>query len=253
MNAAYNYEHLRRYPEAAQMYERAVAVAPHDYDIRISRASLPFNARADIGPLRAELEAILAEKPSAAPMISDVLFYCALVQRDSATVSRALTAIPPEGAGGGNFPWPREWFVGLAARVFNDPVTARTSFTAARMILDKIVREQPDYSEAWCLLARVDAGLGNKEEAIREGRRACELLPLSKDAAFGLNKIRALAWTYAWVDETCEQLANCIRLRGYGLTSYGELKLSPFWDPLRGDPRFEKIVADLAPPANSGR
>lgn len=246
-NAGDNYEHLRRYPEAAQMYERAVAVAPHDYNVRISRASLPFNARADIGPLRAELEAILAEKPSAGPLIADVLFYCALVQRDSATANRALTAIPPEGAGGGNFPWPREWFVGLAARGFNDPVTMRTSFAAARMILDKIVREQPDYAEAWSLIARVDAGLGNKEEAIQEGRRACELLPLSKDGAFGLSKIRALAWTYAWVGEkdlALEQLGILVREGGI---HYGELKLNPEWDSLRGDPRFEKIVAALAP------
>jgi len=131
--------------------------------------------------------------------------------------------------------------------VFNDPVTMRTSFAAARMILDKIVREQPDYAEAWSLIARVDAGLGNKEEAIREGRRACELLPLSKDGAFGLNKIRALAWTYAWVGEKDLALEQLEILVHEGGIHYGELKLNPEWDSLRGDPRFEKIVAALAP------
>jgi hypothetical protein len=90
--------------------------------------------------------------------------------------------------------------------------------------------------------------LGRKEEALREGRRAVELLPVEKDALNGPLMIQYLAIIAAWVGDTnlaCEQLA--IAVRPPSTVSYGQLKLLPFWDPLRGDPRFEKIVDSLAP------
>ena len=101
---------------------------------------------------------------------------------------------------------------------------------------------------ALCVLGLIDAGLGRKEEALREGRRAVELCPMEKDAFMGVAMIKYLAMIAAWVGEkdlACEQLA--IATRKPSDLSYGQLKLMPFWDPLRGDPRFEKIVASLAP------
>src|SRR5215813_1089987 len=97
-------------------------------------------------------------------------------------------------------------------------------------------------------LVLIDAALGRKEEALRQGRRAVELLPVEKDAINGTSMIVCLARIAAWVgdnDLACELLARASRLPSG--VSYGELKLMPFWDPLRGDPRFEKIVASLAP------
>jgi hypothetical protein len=94
----------------------------------------------------------------------------------------------------------------------------------------------------------IDAGLGRKDEAVREGRRAVELLPVEKDAINGPLMIAYLAMIAAWVgdkDLACEQLA--IAVRPPSTVSYGQLKLKPYWDPLRGEPRFEKIVASLAP------
>lgn len=87
-----------------------------------------------------------------------------------------------------------------------------------------------------------------KEEALREGRHAVELVPVGKDALNGPIMIKYLAMTAAWVgdkDLACEQLATAARLPGG--VSYGQLKLLPYWDPLRGNPRFEKIVTSLAP------
>ena len=89
--------------------------------------------------------------------------------------------------------------------------------------------------------------LGRKEDALREGRRAIELLPVEKDAINGMRIIVCLARIAAWVgdnDLACEQLGRASRLPGG--VSYGELKLLPWWDPLRGNPCFEKIVASLA-------
>jgi tetratricopeptide (TPR) repeat protein len=240
---------LRRYSEAIRVFQRAVAISPRDYWARISRGLLPFFERADIGPLRTELSAILTEEPGAEKEIADVLFRCAMAARDSAAANRALAAIPPEGISPeGNFIYPREWFTGVAARTFNDPVGARASFSAARAIEEKLVRNQPDYPQAWSLLGRIDAALGQKEDALREGRRACELLPLSKDAGAGAGLIRNLAVIYAWTGEkdlALEQLEVSAQIAN-GVT-YGELKLDPQWDSLRGDPRFEKIADSLAP------
>jgi TolB-like protein/Tfp pilus assembly protein PilF len=249
MDTADTYRGLRRYSEATRLFERAVAISPGDYWARIFRALQPFFERADIRPLRTELAAILTEEPAAAEKIDDVLFRCALAERDSVEANRALAAIPREGISpGGNFIYPREWFAGVAARTFNDPATARTSFTAARAIEEKLTREQPDYAQAWSLLGRIDAALGRKEDAVREGRRASELLPLSKDAGAGAGLISSLAVIYAWTGEkdlAFEQLAVSAQIAN-GVT-YGELKLDPQWDLLRADPRFEKIVASLAP------
>src|SRR5438034_2069523 len=130
-----------------------------------------------------------------------------------------------------------------------DNEKARSAFTAARAEQEKIVQAQPNYGPALCVLGLIDAGLGRKEEALREGRRAVELLPLEKDALDGSAMIKYLAMIAAWVgdkDLACEQLAIAIRSPS-GL-SYGQLKLMPLWDPLRGDPRFENLVEDSKQP-----
>jgi serine/threonine-protein kinase len=131
----------------------------------------------------------------------------------------------------------------------NDEQKAQLAFAAARAEQEKIVQAQPEYGPAWCMLGLIDAALGRKEQALREGRRAVELLPVEKDSIVGMVMIKYLAITAAWVGEkdlACKQLAKSVRSPGCRL-SYGELKLMPWWDPLRGDPRFEKIVASLAP------
>jgi tetratricopeptide (TPR) repeat protein len=249
METGDNYRSLRRYSSASRLIERAVIISPGDYWVRIWRGLLPFFERADTGPLRTELTAILKEQPGAAAEIADMIFRCAMAERDSAAVNRALAAIPAEGISpGGNFIFPREWFVGVAARTFNDAPTARDSFSAARVLEEKITHDQPDYAQAWSLLGRIDAALGRKEDAIREGRRACELLPLSKDAGAGAGLITNLAVIYAWTGEkdlAFEQLAVSAQIPN-GVT-YGELKLDPQWDLLRGDPRFEALAEKIVP------
>ena len=247
---AFTYQGLRRFSEASNFYERALNINPRDYFARTQLAQIPFAERADPEPLRAQLSAILDEDPKAATDIANGLFDCALALRNSSGVTRALQAIRPEGLRDPliNSLWARGWFVGLAARTFGDADGARAAFTAARSIEEKAVLGQPDYAPAWSRLGLVDAGLGRKDEAIREGRRACELLPLSQDAWDGASYMINLAMIYAWVGEkdlALEQLALAAHLPG-GMT-YGELRLYPQWDSLRGDPRFEKIVASLAP------
>ena len=137
---------------------------------------------------------------------------------------------------------------GVIARMTNDEAGARAAFTAARAEQQKILQAPESYGPALCVLGLIDAGLGRKEEALREGRRAVELLPVEKDAIHGISMVEYFAMIAAWVgdkDLACEQLA--IAIRPPSPLNYGQLKLLPFWDPLRGDPRFEKIVESLAP------
>jgi serine/threonine-protein kinase len=145
----------------------------------------------------------------------------------------------------------RPFVEGVIARMTNDEQKAQLAFTAARAEQEKIVQAQPDYGPAWCVLGVIDAALGRKEEALREGRRAVELLPVETDGVNGTLVMKYLAMIAAWVGEkdlACEQLATAVRLPTSGMhLSYGELRLMPWWDPLRGDPRFEKIVTSIAP------
>jgi serine/threonine-protein kinase len=129
-----------------------------------------------------------------------------------------------------------------------DKVAAYAAFSTARNEAAKLIADQPDYAEGLCVLGMADAALGNKEDAIREGRRAVELVPVSKNAIEGALLIRYLAVIYAWTgekDRALKRLDEAAKLPNY--LSYGELLLHPRWDPLRGDPRFDKIVASLAP------
>ena len=115
---------------------------------------------------------------------------------------------------------------------------------------EKLVTAQPRNEKPLSVLAIIDAELGDKEKAIREGRTACDMLPPAKDAIDGVLLITNLARIYALTGEkdlALEQLATVSNLP-FG-PSYGQLRLDPEWDPLRGDPRFEQIVASLAPNA----
>jgi serine/threonine protein kinase/tetratricopeptide (TPR) repeat protein len=243
------YEGLRRYKEMAETLDRALAITPKDIPSRVRRASVDLESHADPKPLHTTIETILAEDPNASPLLVDQWLDLALRERDPVATQRALAAMPDDGCYDENIPFPNSWCHGLAARFQGDELAARTAFTSARKELAQTVRDQPDYAAALCALGVVDAVLGNKEDAIREGQRAVELMPVSKNAIDGARLIEYLAVIYAWTgdkDRAIEQLAERAKLPVAGL-SYGYLRLYPLWDPLRGDPRFEAIIASLAP------
>src|SRR6476620_6009321 len=139
---------------------------------------------------------------------------------------------------------------GLLARTTKDETRARTAFEAARAQQEKIVQAQPDYGPAVCVLGMIDAALGRKDLALEEGRRAITLTPLEKDVSSGSRVLQYFAITAAWAGDkelALQQLEIGLRAPVASLMlSYGALKLFPVWDPLRGDPRFEKIVASSA-------
>jgi TolB-like protein/Tfp pilus assembly protein PilF len=249
---AISYQVLRRYPQQAAVLDRALTIIPNDVGTKTQRALVDFNWKAETRPLHETIDSILAVGPSAISDASDAWFTCALAERDPTAAERAL--VTP----GDNPCWndgavnlSRSFGEGLLARMMKDKARAHGAFTKARLEQEKIVQARPDYGPPLCVLGLIDAALGQKEEALREGRRAIELLPVEKDSIGGSQMLVYFAMIAAWADEKDTALqylaANAQSSGGYNVATYGMLKLHPFWDPLRGDPRFEKIVASLAP------
>jgi len=247
---ALSYEYLRRYADEKAILDRVLAIAPDDAATEAERAVVELNWHADVQPLRQIIDSIQRTNPAAMSKIADARLMCALADRDADAAGKALMLFGENKPhlSTDNVPLTRLFLEGVIARMAKDDAQARATFTAARAEQERAVQAQPNYAPALCLLGLIDAGLGRKEEALHEGRRAVELLPVEKDSINGPAMIKYLAVIAAWVgdnDLACEELATAIRFPNS--PSYGQLKLLPFWDPLRSDPRFQKIVASVAP------
>jgi TolB-like protein/Tfp pilus assembly protein PilF len=244
-----NYATRGRYAEQQLWLGRILALVPDDAATKAILSAVDLESRADTRPLHQLIDSVRATNPGAARDIHEWWLQYALAERDAAAATDALIAAGEEPINLGNDIFCTRPFVeGVIARVAKDDDKARSAFTAARAEQEKIVEAQPNFGPPWCVLGLIDAALGRKVEALREGRRAVELMPMKKDALRGRALIKYLAMIAAWVgdkDLACQQLA--IIVRPPSPVTYGQLKLMPFWDPLRGDPRFEQIVASRAP------
>ena len=250
-DAAQTYQFERRYPEAAAAWDRTLGVATGDPNTRVWRTLVDLDSRADTRSTHDVIQRIVTEDPSAVDSIAEHWLFVALCRRDAAEMARALASLPPEGIIRRDLLMPRSFCEGLVARARGDVPGAETAFATAHAEMEKVVREQPDYAQALCVLGMIDAALGRKEDAIREGRRAVEFLPVTKDMMAGGVVLANLAIIYAWTGEkdlALTQLATAIRFPSSNFLSYGQLKLHPYWDPLRGDPRFEKLLEESRRP-----
>ena len=249
---ALSYQFLGRYREAIAALDRTLGIVPDNVETQTDRAQSEFFWKAETQPLHQTIGAILTQGPNAIASAADIWFVCALANRDPAAAERALAAL-------GDNPCFSERPIslsssfgkGLLASMTKDEAKANAAFEAARAQQEKIVQTQPDYGPALCVLAIIDAVLGRKNLALEEGRRAIELTPMEKDVISGSRVRQYSAITAAWAGEkelALQQLETGLRAPVASfLLSYGGLKLLPFWDPLHGDPRFEEIVASLAP------
>jgi TolB-like protein/Tfp pilus assembly protein PilF len=249
---ALSYQFLGRYADSIAALDRALAIVPDSVETQDVRGLFYFFWKADTRtPLQA-IDAILAQEPSAIALAANTWFLCALAERDPAAAERALVAV------GDNNCWSegvialsRSFGEGLLARMVKDEARARTAFEAARAQQEKVTQAQPDYGPALCVLSIIDAALGRKDLALEEGRRAIALTPMENDVVNASRVLQYFAITATWTGDkefALQQLEAGLRAPAASMMlSYGALKLLPFWDPLRGDPRFEKIVNSLAP------
>ena len=245
------YQLLRQFPEMARTLDRASAASPGDVTSRVARALVELESRGETEPARDFIQEVVTEDPSAIDAVAEQWFYVGLCRRDSTEISRALASITPDGIIPIAVRMPRNYCEGLAARAMGDSAKAESAFASARAEMAKLVDEQPDYAEALSVLAMSEAALGNKANALQYSRRAVELIPITRDAVTGGELIRNLAITYAWTGEmdlALNQLEEVVAKPTP--TSYGQLRLHPWWDPLRDDPRFETILEEIKKPVS---
>ena len=217
-------------------------------ETRAARELVALDWKADTRPLHRIIDEIRAQNPGAVQNIADVWVLCAFAERDPAGLENALRAL-------GNNTWGDNATLlsvplgeALLARLQHDEEKARAAFMRAREEQQKFVQADPNFAPPICILGLIDAGLGRKKEALEEAQRALDLMPVTKDLSNGTDMLQYGAIVAAWAGEkdlACERLSAAVSHPS--VLSYGRLKLLPWWDPLRGDPRFEKIVASLAP------
>ena len=242
------YNLQRRYLLAAQVYERVLAAGERTPIVFFRKASAIFNGTGN----STELRDVLAKNPEmdVGGGQTPVRVMLALIDRNFAEAERVLAASPRQDFQDidYSFYYPKAWFEAMIARAKDDSAGAIAAFSTARTILEQRLAVKPEDARTIAVLAQVDAGLGRKELAIQEAQHAVDLMPTSKDVYDGALVLEGLAQVYTWTNErdrAIELLQKLVTMPGY--INYARLKLHPMWNPLRGDPRFEKIVALLAP------
>jgi tetratricopeptide (TPR) repeat protein len=215
---------------------------------RILQSTVAYQRLGDTRPLHDLTEAMMAADPKVGPQLAEYWFQLGRWERDVDIMKKAIEVMPPEGMAVDSARFPRAWCEAMAAKTYGEVSIAHTKLLEARNEVAETVRQQPNFPVMLSVLGVIDANLGRKDLAISEGRQAVDALPLSKDSINGAHAINYLAVIYAWTGERDLaiqelQLASSIPSD----VSYGYLLLDPFWDPLRGDARFEKILASLAP------
>ena len=251
------YAWLHDYDEWARIMDRIVALYPQGRPGWIFRAHVELARRADTGPWRAAIEKILTNEPGSEkdPFVVGQRYTLALYDRDWDAAGSLAVALSQKKSLEWTFPSKlgRDFWVGVVARLKGDETSAHAAFMRARAQQEDEVRVHPDDVILLAELGLIDAGLGRKEEALSEGHRAIELASSVKDADTEPYVELCFAIICAWTGErelALGQLEALSKTPGYH--TYGNLRLSPLWDPLRGDPRFEKIVAFPCPKIVSG-
>jgi tetratricopeptide (TPR) repeat protein len=237
------YLETRRYHELEQLLAKDAASGTlQDPWTQLWLAELKL---AEGDPVAAQ--ALLAQVPlefSPIEWIWKIRFTAALYLRDYNAANRVIAATPAKFAYVHDGEPPESWADGQVARARGDKQKALTVFEAARKKWDATWGDKPKDEEYFKQVAGLDAGLGRKEEAIREALRAVELMPIAKDSYWGPRLVADLALVYAWTgerDRALEQLEIVATIPAG--PSYGDLRFNPCWDDLRGDKRFDKIVA----------
>ena len=247
---------LRHYGDFDRLIAEVIGMLPPNESTtyRLFRTFGPLEGQADPAPLRAALSTVTtANDPDG--RIRDLHgVILGLWDHEADAVVRVLAGAADSTFVFNGVKYPKSWFEGLAARMRGDATSARIAFTTARLEVEKAVLADATDGRALSLLAMIDAGLGQPEQAVGEAEHACELEPF-ENSALNAPIVRCnLAVVYAWAgqpDFAVSELDQLVRRpAGSNLpaqATYGDLRLNPVWDPLRKDPRFAAIAEQLAP------
>src|SRR5206468_2143583 len=241
-NLADNYYANKNFEAADKIFDRAIEAAPKSFGPRAEKAKLAIDWKGDFSVLEKELTQV---PPGVDPdgVVTFARVQLLLLQRKFPDALALLKQSPQDVS----HAKPRGLFEGAIYTFLNDKEKAVSAFERARPIAEKALRESPNDASRHVTLGLILAGLGEKDAAIAEGKRAVELLPESQDAFDGPKTAVALAQIYAWTGENDQALQLLDRsLSTPNGVTVPVLRLDPIWDPLRSDPRFQALIDKYA-------
>lgn len=247
-NLAYNYIAMKDYPTAEKTLDRGIEVAPQSFTLRGTKAMLAINLRGDFSLA----EQMIANAPKGTQMDSFVLWgriNVLILQRKFAEALALVQTLPDQPIHtDGTAPIPKAMVEANIYNCLKEPEKAKAAYQRALPQIEKIVQEAPDDPSRHAMLGLVLAMVGRKDDALREGNRAIELKPESRDAFDGPMYTIALAQIYTWIGDKNHalQLIEKSLNTPNGVTS-ANLKLDPVWDPLRDDARFKALLEKYSP------
>jgi TolB-like protein/Tfp pilus assembly protein PilF len=251
---AFSYLMLRRFPEALRKLDQILNITPDDLTIVALKASI---AQAD-GDLPRAAALLAPLHPNADnPDVLEIQVYQAILERRPAQIIPRLKEIlatpdPALGYVNGEL----RFYLGWAQEVAGDHAAAQESWRQARSELESFLKEQPKNYILIDDLALINAGIGDKNAALALAERAMAANPIEKDALLGPASIEIFVRVAAQMGETDRAIAALQKLLSI---PYGDalgtsapltpalLRLDPMFDPLRNDPRFQKLVASPTP------
>ena len=247
-NLGYSYMAQRNFEAADKTFDRALVAEPQSFQAAGMKAAVAIQWKGDLGAIDKQFSSVPPEADSSGVITWLRIGILTLERKfpealQLAQQFRGETFATPTTA-----PCPKALLEGTLYQYQGEKEKARIAFEHARAVADKLVREAPQDPNRHGQLGIVLAALGRKEEAIKEGKRAIELLPESQDAFDGPQGTATLAQIYASTgefDQAFRLLDHLLDIPN-GLT-IPMVKLEPMWDPLRKDPRFQALIDKYSP------
>lgn len=234
------YSTLRQFTTASYYYDKALALRPQSVDAQLGKALAYLSQTGDLAGAQHFLPDLSREVPNGVAINILGLFEVATLL-DAERQAR-LFKLTPAALGDGDSA-SLAVAKGMAYRARGRTALARVQFDSARIVLEAKVQQEPGDDYRHALLGLALAGLGRSAEAVREGERAVDLTPISKDAEGGALLIANLARIYVLLDESEKAIDQLeIVLTRPGPLSANWLRADPFWDSLRGSARFQRLA-----------
>jgi TolB-like protein/Flp pilus assembly protein TadD len=241
-NLALTYQAVRDFPAAAKAFERAVALVPNSFEAKSLRATVDIEWKGDLTMMK-NLLASLPPDFESFGMVALARFNVCFFERRFDDALDVLWRSPLENLHGQtSTPLPKSFLAAQVYRLIPDPEKAHAEYEHALTIAQRALEESPQDAARHALIGLIYAGLGRKDDALRAGNRALELLPESKDAMDGPVLVLVMARIHVITGEqekAIDLLQHSLKTPA-GLT-VNEIRLDPTWDVLRENPRFKAL------------